>query len=172
MKKIKLDPFTIALIVLVLLVVISIAGRYFNSMKSRVSELEKQMHKDLQLLKLNQKKQDELARKAIIAYRYVISALFLIFISLVSLGVAVGISYIDAIEIHLGTMGILIAAITTIFYQTWNPDILLTVLRDKIKEWIYKKNGFDPTMIELIKDRIKVTQIEIESVKTQLVENL
>ena len=171
MKKIKLDPFTIALIVLVLLIVFTLVGNYFDSAKSRVSELEKQIQRDLNLLKLTKQKHEELAEKAVTVYRIVISAVFLLFITLISATVFTGLSYIDALEVHLGTAGIMIAAVTTFFYQTWNPDVLLKVLRDRIKNWVYKKNGYDPTMIELLKSRVNISQLELESTRVQIVQN-
>lgn len=171
MKKIKLDPFTIALIVLVLLIVFSLAGKYFNSVKTRVSELEKQIRHDLKLLKLTKQRQEELTQKAIAAYRIVISAVFLVFITLISVAMVAGMSYIDALEIHLGTAGIMVTAITAIFYHTWNPDVLLNVLKDKIKEWIYKKNGFDPTVIDFLQSKINIGRFELEEVRMERGDN-
>ena len=165
MKKIKLDPFTVALIVIALLIVFSLVGRYLNSVKSRVSELERQIHRDLQQLKLTKQRQEELVQKAITVYRIVISAVFLAFIALISLAVLAGMSYTDALEIHLGTAGILVASITTLFYHTWNPDVLLKVIRDKIRGWVYKKNGFDPAEIELIQTKIEICRLELDEIK-------
>ncbi len=165
MRKIKLDPFTIALIVLVLLVVFALFGPYFNSAKARISELEEQIRHDLRILELSKERQEELAKKAVQAYRIIVTIMFGGFISLIWMVIIAGTSYIDALEAHLGTAGITLAMITVVFYNTWNPDVLLKVLRKKIKIWIYQKNGFDPTTIELLECRVKIHKMELEHFK-------
>ncbi len=166
-KKIKLDPFTIALVILVLLILFSIVGKYLNSARSRIAELEEQIRQDLQLLELSKDQQEELVRKAAKSYRIVVTLIFSLFISLISLTVFAGYSYIDALEIHLGTAGIILCIITVTFYQTWSPDVLLKALRGKIKKWIYQRNGFDPAIIALLQSKINISQLELEELRMQ-----
>jgi len=167
MKKIRLDPFTIVLIVIVLLVVFSLFGKYFNSVKARVSELEDQVRNDLRLLKLSEERKEELAKKAAKSYRIVVTLLFSTFLSLVSLTVFSGYSYLDALELNVGTVGVILTMITVIFYNTWNPDVLLKALREKIKALVYQKNNFDPSTIELLKSKISINQLELEELRME-----
>lgn len=165
MGRIRLNPFTVVVIVLVIIVVLSFFGKYFNSVNSRITELERQISEDLQLLKLTQERQEELAKKALQAYRILVSVIFFAFVSLIGLSVLVGVSYQDALEIHLGTTGILVTMITVVFYNTWNPDVLLKILRKKIRIWIYQRNGINSSTIEKLEIRLRNNRLELNKLR-------
>lgn len=165
MKKIKLDPYTIALIVLVLVLIYFTIGKYIDSIKSRIAELENQMKQDLENLKLSKERLDELTNTAIRVYRITVSLTFFIFISIMGLAIKAGTSYLDVLESHLTIAGFGLSMMAVVFYSTSNPDALLVGLRDKIKLWVYKRNGFDPALMEMAEENIKLKKIEIGGLK-------
>ena len=153
-----------ALIVLAIFILLLFFGTFIDSVKARIAELEDQITRDLRLLKLTMKRQEELAKKVVQVYRIVVSITFFVFVSSIVLAVLAGTAYQDVLEIHLGSAGILVAMITVIFYNTWNPDVMLTVLKERIRVWIYRRNGFNVSDIENVETRLKTNKILLNNI--------
>ncbi len=169
MNKIKFD--TVAMSVIIILVVVLIilhARKHFDSARKRISELEEELKHELEKLNINKERQKELTSKAIKSYQMILGFTFVTFCLVIGVSIGLGMSYADALEVNVGTVGLALAMISVVVYDTWNPDALLKALKEKIKIWTYKKYGFDPNEIELAQLRIDDLNGELEKERESL----
>lgn len=132
MQKIKFDSWLTLLIVLVLVAVFYAFHKYYEDVKSRVEELKSEIKSSLLQLDIEIERQEILFKEAVKIYKLITTLLCALLFSSIALAIYLGITYNEALENVVGTAGLLLAMVTVIFYQTFNPDVLLKKLKDKV----------------------------------------
>ncbi len=168
MNKIKFDNTTVAIIIIALALIFLVARKHFNSASQRIVELEEELKHELEKLKISKERQNELTRKAVKTYQMVVGFTFLAFCLVIGISIGFGMSYADALEVNVGTVGLGLAMISVIGYNSWNPDKLLNALKEKIKIQTYKKDGFDPYDMELAQLRVDDLHDQLEKEREKL----
>lgn len=168
MNKIKFDTVTVVVIIAILILALLLARNHFESVKKRITELEDELQRELEKLNLSSERQKELTSNAVRTYQMFLGIAFVTFCSITGVSIWFGMSYADALEVNVGTVGFILAMISVVGYDFWNPDKLLNALKKKIKDNTYKKNGFDPNEIALSQLRIDELHDQLKKEKEKL----
>lgn len=166
-RKLKFDPLTTALIILLVIVVVAycLSKAPFESVSKKISELQAKIDRDLSLLKIARKTQKDLQAKAERLFKYLSVGVVLLFI-LINIGlVSLGISFLEALEGTTLIVTITGSICSIIVFNKISVNALLEMAQKKVMIWVYQKNGFNPDIVDRLKERINSTNAQLENLK-------
>ena len=166
-KEIKFNPLTTAAIIILVIVIIvyCLSRSPFEGISEKISELRKQIDRDVSQLNLAEQTQKHLMSKAQSLFKYLTVAIIILFLGVNAALINLGASFLDALE---GTTLIVTMAgsvCSIIVFNKISVNALLDMAQKRVLLWVYRRNGFDPSVINLLNNRITNNESELYSLK-------
>ncbi|GAA5030798.1 hypothetical protein GCM10011506_22060 [Marivirga lumbricoides] len=114
-------------------------------------------------MNLAQEKREELKERAAKKFKILSVSVFVAFGILITALTWFGVSYIDALEGITGTIAVTFFMYTWIAYGKIGVNQFLDMLKSKVLQHIYMKNGFNPKVIDELQMSIvdKIAQLNM-----------